>query len=244
MKKLSTKHISTMAATAVALLLPLSGFGQTVIGSWQDTDGDGWIDWGTQGALSTLPAKYSYANVPVSGYAQSLKITQAGWNQNLALKLQNNGYVDDFENNHLLSFTFSVPAASETGSTSGYSQMASFYINSPAGFSSVAWNSGLWSYSGSTSGNQSGMPNFYYYDGAPARSQTVTLDYSSLLPAIGANPGWLEIIFATNNGGGAPDYCYMNNVVLYGGPVPEPSAFALMGLGVASLLALRRRRSA
>lgn len=243
MKQISTKHISSMAAVIATLLLPLSGFGQTVIGSWQTSSDDGWIDWGNQGVGLFDPSnsnKYSLATSVVSGFGQSLQITKSGWNQNLSIKLQNNGYVDDFENNHLLSFTFSVPDAASAGSTAGYSQMFSVAINTAGtGFYGVPWDSGLWSYSGDTGGNQSGMPNFYFYAGAAARSQTVTLDYSTLLPTIGPSPGYVEIIFNSNNGGGAPDYFYMNEVVL----APEPSSLALMTTGVIGLLALHRRRS-
>ena len=86
------------------------------------------------------------------------------------------------------------------------------------------------------------MPNFYFW-GEGFQSQTVTVDYSSILPLISANPGYIELIFTTNNGGGAPDYLDFNNVVLSGGPVPEPSTLALIGLGAAGLFWLRRKNS-
>jgi hypothetical protein len=240
MKNISKNIISSaVVLTAVSLLMPAAGMAQVVLGSWQDTDGDGWSDWngGSPVSITTLPAKYGYASGAVSGYAQSLEITQTGYNQGLTLQLQNTGFVDDFVNNNQLSFTFSVPAAADSGSTGGYSQLFEFVINSPAGFNAVSWSSGLWSYSGDTSNNQNGQPNYYFYDGAPARSQTVTLDYTSLKPAIGSNPGWLEFIFTFNNGDGAPDNFYMNEVVL----VPEPSSLALLGLAGFGFLVARRQ---
>jgi hypothetical protein len=50
------------------------------------------------------------------------------------------------------------------------------------------------------------------------------------------------LLFTFNNGGGAPTEMFMNDVVLSGGPVPEPSTLALIGLGAAGLLVVRRRK--
>ncbi|MCU0788132.1 MAG: hypothetical protein MUC91_08085, partial [Verrucomicrobia bacterium] len=206
------KHIITAALAALALLLPGSGLAQTTIGSWQTSSSDGWIDWGNQLSITDVSYtnKYSFAPGVVSGYAQSLQITQAGYNQSLSIKLQNNGYVDDFTNNNRLTFTFSVPA----WTNGGYSQLESFVVNAPGvGFTSQAFD-GRWSSTGSTNDNDGTKPRFFFYAGSPARSQTVTLDYSSLFTSLTPNPGYVELIFTFNNGGGAPAFWYMNNVVL------------------------------
>ena len=91
-----------------------------VIGSWQGSTAEGWIDWGgSQPSLSTPPtaARYSFAPGVVAGYGQSLKITQPGYNQDLAIKLEYTpGDMAAFFDNHLLSSTFSVPDAASARS--------------------------------------------------------------------------------------------------------------------------------
>ncbi len=229
-----------MAIAVVGLALPASTSASTVIGSWQSGTAEGWIDWGNS-LLVTDPAnagKYSFASGAVPGYGQSLQISQGGYNQNLAIKLQNNGFVSDFMNNHLLSFTFSVPA----GTGGGFSQLYELAINAQGyGFSSQPFNA-KWSSTGDNSNNLGTQPNFYFWEGSPVQSQTVTLDYSSILPLFPETPGWVELIFSFNNGGGAPASYYINNVVLSSAVVPEPSSLALVGLGAAGLLAGRSRR--
>ena len=212
----------------MVLAFPVSGGAATVIGSWQTSSDDGWIDWANQSVGLFDPSnagKYSLAVGAVPGYAQSLKISQAGYQQNLAIKLQNNGHVSDFMNNNLLSFTFSVPA----GTGGGYSQLFELAINAQTyGFSSQPFNAN-WSSTGDNGNNLGTQPNFYFWDGSPVQSQRVTLDYSSILPSFPVNPVWVEFIFSFNNGGGAPAEYYINDVTL--SAVPEPSSLALLGLG-------------
>ncbi len=221
--------------------LALAAQADTIIGSWLDSTAGGWIDWGN-GLSITDPAnasKYSFVSGAASGYLQSLQISQAGWNQGLALKLEYTpGYRAAFLDNHLLNFTFSVPPAGTN--TSGYSQIYALTINA----SGYGWHDQSWgnaTATGSTGNNQSGMPNYYFWNGAGSRSQTVTLDYSSILPSITATPdnGYIELIFTSNTGSGAPNNFFMNNVVLSGGVVPEPTSLALLILG-ASLWGLRK----
>jgi len=130
------KHTNSVAVWILSFSLVLStgfpGKAEVVIGSWQNMTDEGWIDHGN-GLSITAPenaGKYSFAQNVVPGYAVSLKITQAGWNQNLRLNLHNNPpLMEAFMSNQLLSFAFSVPAAAETGSTSGYSQIYAVYLN-------------------------------------------------------------------------------------------------------------------
>jgi len=241
------KHTNSVAVWILSFSLVLStgfpGKAEVVIGSWQNMTDEGWIDHGN-GLSITAPenaGKYSFAQNVVPGYAVSLKITQAGWNQNLRLNLHNNPpLMEAFMSNQLLSFAFSVPAAAETGSTSGYSQIYAVYLNADGlGWTQIPWSLATatgWTYNN----GQDGMPNFYFWEGAPARTQTVVINYSSYLSQISENPSYLELIFASNNGGGAPDYFYMNDVKLL--QIPEPTSLAMITVVLGALFAFRRQQ--
>jgi hypothetical protein len=60
-----------------------------------------------------------------------------------------------------------------------------------------------------------------------------------------ANPedatGWFQIYFGANSAGDFPVKFYIDNFTAYA--VPEPSAFALAGLGAMALLGMRRRKA-
>jgi hypothetical protein len=236
----------------VSIIAALSGLAvaaqaQTTIGSWQGygaNGSEGWIDWGNGQSITsagnTAPAgAYSFVDSLIPGYDSSLQLQRSGWSQSLSIKLQNTpGDTAAFLDNHLLTFTFSVDAGA---ATSGFDQINTFIINAPGwGFNQVPWSDFTATGDQASNGN---MPNFYFWGQGGILTQTVTVDYSSILPEISANPGYIEIIFTTNNGGGAPNYLNFNDVVLSGGPVPEPSTLALIGLGAASMLWLRRKNS-
>lgn len=231
---------------SILLALTVAGWAATapaqfVIGSWQG-NADGWNDNGN-GLSITDPAnaaKYSFASGAVSGYGQSLRINQSGFGSNLKFNLASDpNALNAFLNGNFLSFTFSVPDAPSLGVTGGYSQIFSLTINAPGyGYNNQPWANAT--ASGDTGNNQSGMPNYYFWNTAPARSQTVTLDYTSILPAIiSGGHSYLELIFTGNTGGGAPGFYYMNNVTI--SAVPEPSTLALVGLGVMGCFTARRR---
>jgi len=88
------------------------------------------------------------------------------------------------------------------------------------------------------------------YSGDPALdSETVTVNYASILPAIIAGgESYVQIDFTGNTGGGAPGIQDFNNVVLstapFGvdAPVPEPASLGLLSMAGMGLL-LRVRRS-
>lgn len=235
-------------ASAVQAQVLLGGFQ----GSSDPTDA-GWSDWSSSLAITAAAPgtddQYSFVAAGVPGYALSLQITPAnpGYSQNLSLNL-NSSQLAAFNANSYLSFTFSAPAAlpSETG---GYSQIYQLIFNTPGGGgfgTPVSWS--LASEEGDTSFNQSGMPNYYYYSGSPFETETVSINYSSLLPAIEAGgEGYFQLIFITGSGGGAPANLFINNVVLSTAPfgvdaVPEPASLALAGLGLAAFLVRRRNR--
>src|SRR5947207_9835379 len=109
----TTTHLIQVAAIPRLLILslhvalPVWGGTPTVIGNWQDNTGDGWIDWGNSQSITNAAnaGKYSFVSSAVPGYAQSLQIAESGYQQNLAIKLENiPGGVAAFLTNHLLSF--------------------------------------------------------------------------------------------------------------------------------------------
>ena len=209
------------SATILALLggLALAAQAQTVIGSWQNNTGDGWIDNGNGQPItnSANTNKYQFVSGAVAGYAQSLEINQGGFNQNLEIDLNSlPGDKAAFAANHLLSFTVSFPASGGVY-TAGYSQIYNFTLNCSGLYTNIPW--AAWT------GNSGNMPNVGYYSSFPGQSITVTWDYSSILtnPAVAialTNNGYLQLSFTSNNGGGAPTNIYMNNVVLSGYVTP------------------------
>ena len=231
----------------VSIIAVLSSFAVAaqaqVIGSWQGAGDNGWIDWGNLTSITApanMPVPYSFAAGVVPGYAQSLQLTKAGWSQDLSIKLENTpGDMAAFLNNHLFSITWSVPA----GAGGGYEQLWGLYINASSyGFNLQPASEVSTTGSGSKSGTGGELD---FWSGSPAQTQTITWDYSSILPSITATPssGYIELVLTSNSGGGAPNTFYFNNAVLSGGPVPEPSTLALIGLGVAGLFWLRRKNS-
>ena len=216
--------IKTLKKTAIVLAL-LTGLAvasraQVVIGSWQGSSDEGWIDNG-DGLSITNPAntnKYQFVSGAVTGYAKSLEINQAGFNQNLEIDLNTlPGGKAAFAANHTLSFTVSFPASGGVY-TSGYSQIYNFTLNCSGLYTNIAWSA--WT------GNSGNMPGVGYYSSFPGQSITVTWDYSSLLTNTAVataltNSGYLQLSFTSNNGGGAPTNIYMNNVVLAGGINPD-----------------------
>jgi hypothetical protein len=246
MKTKPDSYKSKTTGVILALIcLTASSQAQLVIGGWQSSTSEGWIN-PVNGLSITDPSntgEYSFAPGAVPGYTQSLQITQSGFANVLQLNLATiGGGVAAFENNHLLNFTFSAPSSAATGSTAGYLQIFSIAINAPGyGFNNQSWANAT--ETGNTAFNQSGMPNYYYFAGSPFETQTVSLDYSGAVAAITAGgASYLQVTITANNGGGAPNYFWMNNVTLSGGPVPEPSTLALLGAGVAGLVAFRRRK--
>jgi len=225
-----------LAACTAWLMLPASSLAQVNLTDWLDNTGDGCLDWNAFQAngynasvagitnptttnaysanLPIYPNVYSFAPNVVPGYPQSLEINEAGYDGgNLVLNLSFAQW-QEFAANNQLSFTYSAPP----WTAGGYSQLVGVTINcnGSLGYYGVPWNVNYWSVSGATNNDYSGnQPNFYFYNGSPLQSQTVTLNYSTLLPQITNNGyGYLQIIFQNNNGGGAPSYWYMNNVTL------------------------------
>jgi hypothetical protein len=241
MKNLIKSFVIVAGASALALF----GTAQAqVIGSWQSSTAEGWVN-NTGGLSITDPSnasEYSFVAAGVPGYAQSLQINQAGYGSTLLLNLTTiPADQAAFNANHLLSFTFGVPAST---STSGYSQVYAMTLNAPGyGYNNIPWASTTSVDIAGTDNNSSGEPNYYFGPDGSVRAETVTFDYSSILPAIeNGGESYLNLLFTFNNGGGAPTQMFMNNVVLSGGSVPEPTSMALVGGGLLAFRLIRRRK--
>ena len=184
-----------------------------VIGDWEN-DLDGWMDW-SDAAISMAGGQTEGVTLNNG----SLVVEQSGWGQSLAIKLQNNGLVDDFMANSI--FSIDVSVAATPGITGGYSQVSSVSMNAAGpGWTTVLGDTPV---------------NFYWWDGRSDETQNLEVDYSAFRDAI-TDTGYIEIIITLNNGGGAPEAMYFDNAQL----VPEPFTMSLLGLGAVAVL--RRKK--
>jgi glucuronoarabinoxylan endo-1,4-beta-xylanase len=227
---------SYKAATIIALLggLAVAAPAQVVIGNWETNSSganndDGWINWGTNGTggsitNSSQPAgQYTFSTnlgVALGEYSLCVSNSGSGYKQTLAIKLDYTpGDMAAFLTNHLLSWTWTVPAGSAATNESGYSQILTLSINA----SGYGWNNQDWA-NATLSGTAYGLPPIlYFWPNSPVQQQTVTLDYSSCLPTIAAyntaTNGYIELVFGLNGSGGTHDVFYFDDVTLSGGPL-------------------------
>jgi hypothetical protein len=218
------KRLACFLVAVAVVAIATSGQAATIIGTWDGTP-DGWVDWGNGAsvdAAANMPSKYNYDSV---GGDPALKLTKAGWNQNLAIKLQDNGFVDDFMANKKLVIDLTVPATSQ----SGWAKIEEITLNAEG----AGWGD-----------YKLVAPAFFGWGdgGGGAQSTKLEFDYSAYLSdpdvlALGRNPYWVEIIITTNNDSNHNDFLFQKAALI----IPEPASLTLLGLGIAMML-LRRRR--
>ena len=166
--------------------------------------------------------------------SQSLHLSNAGYQQNLDLNL-NFAQRQAFMANTMFSIDITYPAQALS---SGFQQVYQLALNAPGfGFNNAPGTA-----------NFVAGTNVGYGGPTPDHTFTLTVDYSSALPAIiasvgaGNTPGYVQLVFAMNSDSNHPDF-YFDNARLFT-PAPEPSTIVLAGIACAATLsfAAKRRR--
>jgi len=235
---------------AIVLAVASSSFAAApfVFGTWENAD-NGFIDWGTQATITnSMPAKYGYSTIGATDGSTSLRLTQSGWNQNLAVRSYEDtlaGYPNGIVSNFLadqyvaIDVTFVKSEWTPTAGGNGYTQIE---LNIQG--TGLSWT-GLGMPDVDT-GNP-GYPGGW--DGAnfPAVYTTTYMwdisafhdgDFDNLELTATPTDGYVNFIFQTNSGGfDTYGNYYLDNLRLVA--APEPVTIALLGLGG---LFLRRRK--
>jgi len=211
-----------------------------VFGNFEDGTFDGFgtgTNSGVTPGVFSSPTSGAIDTGPATDPTNVLDLTAAGFNgglssgADLAYDFVASGNEAAFMANDEITFNWIVPVSSTTG---GYSQLYNIILNAPgAGFKTVGGSGGSTSPLAITTGTVNQNPSY------SGQVNLVTINYDAYKAAISANPGYTQLEFQTNNGGGAPSDILFDNFQLVS--VPEPATLSLLVCGAIPLLARRRR---
>lgn len=209
----------------LALSVCAAGAGaDVVIGNFEGAAEPGWGEW--NGGVQPFTSIISVTSEAATLGTGSIKIVQSGWDQNLAFSADGPTRAA-FMAHDQLKFDVIYPATT----TDGWAQIFDLAINSQyGGFVGTSYTADG---AGWGPGGGGAITKTYTYDYS---SGTGATNHKAAWLANGA-PGWIELIFATNNDGVHTTF-YIDNVRLVS--VPEPASLGAIALGVTML---RRRRA-
>ena len=217
-----TKITSLAAAVALLGLGAIQAQGQSVLYNFADNTSDGWANSGFSGtplATVTTIGGQNYIAIPLGGFQVANVAAGSGalFNAMAAAAANPTGYD--------ISYNYYINTAGVTGST--YLQVGTF------------WNQGDGYYA-----QDYGSPNELQLNGTQTASGlvftgTVTVNVGAIYaPVAGDNFYRLGLIVNGNGSGVVVDFTDISI-----SPVPEPASLALVGLGMAGLIMIRRRNS-
>jgi hypothetical protein len=220
------KRIFGLAAAVALVLGATQVHGQSVLYNFSDGTADGWANAGFSGSPAATVANIggqNYISIPVGGFqvgnVTSVSSTIPGFTAAMEAAAANPSGYD-------ISYNWYVNTATWTGSPT-YLQIGTF-VNTGSGYYAQDY----------------GSPNEVQLNGTQMASGqvfqgTVTINLAAVGYAMPPADTFFRLGLVENsNGTGAVDFTDISVA-----PVPEPASLALIGLGMAGLIMIRRRNS-
>jgi hypothetical protein len=242
-----SKRCAALLAGAVALgsICWCSNAGaQTTIANFEDNTFDGFgtgTNSGVTPGVFSAPTSAVIDTGPATDPTNVLDLTASGFNgglssgADLGYDFVQSGTIAALEANDVLTFDWIVPVSS---TNTGFSQLYNIILNGAnAGFHAVGGSSNA---TDVTLATVTGTVN--QNPGYSGQINQVSINYDGWKAAMGANPGYAQIEFQTNNGGGAPADILFDNFTL--SQVPEPASLGIVSFAALGLLRRHRQSRA